>query len=146
MKNNNIAHESISGIRCGVTLMPLKEVYQKMYDDFTLAEHSLATANSSKTIRCILQEIYEYPVDNRISKQLRHLIADIKGSVRAMHTHDYTRSEMLGALSVLILDLQGAILQEERNEDAENAHRAFLFMAEHASEFVDWVSEMQKKQ
>ena len=146
MKNNNNARESIPCFTCGVALMPMKEVYQKMSEDFAEVENALANANSSKTIRHILQEIYEYPVDTRVSEQIRHMIADIKGCVRAMHTHDYTRLQMQSALSVLLIALQDAILQEERNEDIESVRRTLLFMADHAEEFVDWVEEMHKKQ
>lgn len=145
MKNNNNAHISIPGVECGIALMPMKEVYQMMSDDFVNAHNGLVTADSSKAIRHILQEIYEYRVDNRVPENIRHMVEDIKGNVRALHMNDYTRSAMCSDLETLVCALNDAIYEEEKEELVEEARNFFWFMSKHAEEFVDWVHEMKKQ-
>lgn len=145
MKDNNI-HESIPGVPSDIVLMPMKEVYQTMYGDFAITHVRLANASSAKEIRNILQKIYEYSVDNRVSEQIGNMLKDIKGSVRSMYMNDYTRSEICSDLRDLLSSLLNAIAEEECNKDAEDARRFFQFMADHAEEFVDWISHMQKNQ
>ena len=144
-KDNNTL-ENMTGIAFGITLMPMKEVYQTMYGDFAITHIRLANATSAKEIRNILQKIYEYPVDSRTSEQIRNIFEDIKGNVRSMHMNDYTRSEMCADLSILLSVLLEAISEEERQEKIEEARRFFLFMADHAEDFVEWVDRIQKKQ
>lgn len=146
MYKNNKPHVSTPGIPCGIALIPMKEVYHMMYDDVVSAHVSLVNANSAKTIRRILQEIYQYPVDNRVSENIRKMIEDIKGNVRAMHMNDYTRSEMCQDIEVLLTALIQAIEEEDYNERVENARSTFLFMADNAKEFVKWVDQMAQKQ
>ena len=146
MKNNNIRHESIPSVPCGIALMPMKEVYQTMYGDVAIAQVRLANSASSKEIRNILQKIYEYPVDNRVFEQIRNMVKDIKGNVHSMHMYDYTRTEMCNDLSVLLTTLIHAIEEENRKQDVEEARRTFTFMADHAEEFVEWVNLMHQKQ
>mgnify|MGYP003302666237 CR=1 FL=1 len=145
MKCNKV-HESIPGVPCGIALMPMKEVYQQMQSDVTLAINALSTANNSRSIRNILQEIFVYQVDNRVSEHIQNRVAAIKRNVRAMHTNDYTRFDMCNNLSLLVSELQDAIEEEERNEAVEDVRCLFLLMADHAEEFVNWIEEMHKKQ
>ena len=146
MKNNNNAHVNIPGITYGVALMPMKEVYEHMYDDVATALNALARAKSSKVIRNILQEIFQYPVDNRVSDKIQHMIHDIKDNVRAMHTNDYSRCSMCNDLEHLLIALNEAIEDEAFNEAVDEARHFFQFMVDHADKFVDWYKEMHMNQ
>jgi len=137
MKSNNIHHESIPSVPCGIALMPMKEVYEMMADNVSKAHNALITASSSKFIRQILQEIYEYQLDNRVSEDIRSMVENIKSNVRAMHLNDYTRSDMCKDLESLVITLYDAIEKEDRSQKAAELRNIFLYMADHAEEYID---------
>lgn len=143
MPNNNNARTS--QYACGVMLMPMKDVYEMMHEDAVNARNALAFADSAKSVRNVLSAIYGYHIDNRVSDHIKHMIQDIKGTVRSMHTHDYTREQMCNDLSVLVTALEDAIAQEEHNECVKSIRNIFLVMADHAEEITSWLEEYEKQ-
>jgi len=125
-------------------LMPLKDVLQIMRDDAVTAHKALSTAGSSKTIRHILSEIYEYPVVERIPAHIQHIVADLKGNVRAMHMNDYSRSQMCDDLKKLVSALTAAIEEEEHKERVSSVRSIFLILADHADEITSWLEEIER--
>ena len=131
---------------CGLRMLTMKEVLQNILKDAHQAHNVLEHTNSHDDIRIVLDKIHGYQVDSRVSQNIKSIIADIRGSVHAMRLHDITRSQMCDMLHKLIAILEEAIAQEEHNEEVEAVRTSFLFMAEHAEEFVDWLNQMNEKQ
>lgn len=135
----------LMSIPCGITIMPMIDVYSNMYGDVFNAHNALAEARSSKEIRSILQKIYQYRIDVRVSDRIRHMVADIQGSVPAMHTNDFTRSEMCDLLVALLQALDDEIAEEKHQEKIDATRSFFMFLADNAEEFVDWVEQMRRQ-
>ena len=144
MKNFDI--NCSSPISCGISLMPMREVYQQMYDDIATAHVALNTATSAKTIQHILNEIYIYPIDDRVSESIRSIFTNIAGNICIMLTNDYTRAQLSRDLVVLLNALLKAVSEEDHTEKVESARNFFLFMAKNAHDFVDWAEIIKQKQ
>lgn len=127
--------------RCGLKLMPVKDILQIMQEDVVTAHQALSHAESAKTVRHILSEIYEYQVDDRIPAHIQHIVADLKGNVRAMHMNDYSRSQMCDDLAQLISALVNAIAEEEHKERVDSVRTIFLVIADHSEEVTRWLEE-----
>ena len=130
--------------RCFVS-MSMLEVYQHMADDVAKAICTLRGATSSKEVRNILSQIYQYQVNPQVSESISHLIEDIKGRVHALHMNDYTRSRLCGDMEVLLDALHEAISAEEHKQDVADVYNVLQFMADHAEEFFEWLKLMQQK-
>lgn len=143
--NNKTNYSSTHNVTCPATPKPLLEVYQDMANAVATAMFILINTTSSKEVRNILSKIYQYQVDNRVSSRIAGMIEDIKGSIHAMHMNDYTRSQLYEDMELL----RGALCDEIEDEnnhqkDIEDARTIFMFMADHAEEFVDWVEQMEQ--
>lgn len=138
-KNLDLSEESAKEF--GLQLASLKEVLQLILRDVQRAQNILSTTDSTKTIRRVLEEMYGYKVDSRVPHNIRNIIEDIRGSVHAMHMHDFTRKGMCDMLGKLIVALEGAIAEEEHAEHVESIRSALMVLFEHADEITTWLEQ-----
>ena len=126
---------------CGLRVMTMKEVLQKIQKDAKQAHDILKNTDSQDDIHIVLNRIHGYQVDCRVSDRIKAFIDDLRGSACAFSLHDITRTRMCVLLQQLITMLEAELAQEEHNERVQRMRKFFTVLAEHAEEVTTWCEQ-----
>ena len=126
---------------CGLRVMTMKEVLQKIQKDAQQAHNILKSTDSQDDIHIVLNRIHGYQVDCRVSARIKAFIDDLRGSACAVSLHDFTRTQMCEMLQQLITMLEDELAQEEHNERVQRMRKFFTVLAEHAEEVTTWCEQ-----
>ena len=119
-----------------VNILPLNEVMQVMHNDVLNFKNILRDDNSDETVRHIIEEIGDYPVDERlpdtISTCIRNMITCID---------NYTAQSLSGDLTILAQELEEAITSCQHKDNVQFVRTILKVMLKHADEVTLWLEE-----
>lgn len=119
-----------------VKAIPLSEVMEVMHQDVQNFKEVLCEDKSDETIRHILEEIGEYPIDERLPKQVTNFISKMLEDFT-----NCTAEELSNTLTVLAEELEKAISFCQHKDNVQFVSTILKVMLKHADEVTRWMEE-----
>lgn len=119
-----------------VNIIPLNEVLQLMHTDVLNFKIILRDDKSDETVQHIIDEIGDYPVDERLPDKIitfiRTLVSD---------SDVYTAQNLSRELTILANMLEEAINSCQHKDNVEFVQAILKVMLKHADEVTRWLEE-----
>ena len=119
-----------------VNIIPLNEVLQVMHKDVLNFKNILRDDKSDETVRHIIEEIGDYPIDERLPDTIitfiRNMITDIDS---------YTAKNLSNELTILAEELEKAIASCQHKDNVEFVQTILKVMLKHVDEVTRWLEE-----
>jgi len=129
--STNRTNSSIS-----VKIIPLNEVLQVMHQDVMNFKNILRDDKSDETVQHILDEISEYPVDERLPETVTNFISEMLNDTR-----NYTAENLSSELAILADELEAAIASCQHKDNVQFVRTILKVMLKHADEVTRWLEE-----
>ena len=119
-----------------VNIIPLNEVLQVMHQDVLNFKNILRDDKSDETVQHIIDEIGDYPVDERLPDNIitfiRNLVSD---------SDIYSAKNLSSELTILANMLEEAIASCQHKDNVEFVQTILKVMLKHADEVTRWLEE-----
>ena len=119
-----------------VKIIPLNEVLQVMYQDVLNFQKILRDDKSDETIQCILEQIGDYLVDERLPETITNFIGEMLND-----TNNYTAVNLSSELTILAQELEEAISSCQHKDNVHFVRTILKVMLKHADEVTRWLEE-----
>lgn len=119
-----------------VKLIPLDEVLQVMHQDVLNFKEILKNDTSEETVQHILEEIGDYPVDERLPDTVTNFISEMLNENR-----NYTAENLSSELTILAVELEEAIASRQHKDNVQFVRTILKVMLKHADEVTRWLEE-----
>lgn len=119
-----------------VKIIPLNEVLQVMHQDVLNFKNILHDGKSDETVQHILEEIGDYPVDERLPENIITFIHNMVSD-----SDVYTAKNLSGELTILANMLEEAIASCQHKDNVEFVQNILKVMLKHADEVTRWLEE-----
>ena len=119
-----------------VKIIPLSEVLQVMHQDVLNFKKILRDDKSDETVRNILEEIGEYPIDERLPQSITNFIGEMLNDRR-----NYTAENLSSELAILAEELEDSLATCQHKDNVQFVSTILKVMLKHADEVTRWLEE-----
>ena len=119
-----------------VKIIPLNEVLQVMHQDVLNFKTILRDDKSDETVQHILEEIGDYPLDERLPETVTNFIREMLDDSR-----NYTSENLFSELTILADELEASIASCQHKDNVQFVRTILKVMLKHADEVTRWLEE-----